>query len=228
MMKNCYKYLTLLGLFLFSVLAVSRNASADTVIADSANMLTANEIQELQNYCDTILKLHDTSIYIVTSKKIGADDNYKDYMNQIVKDNNTPKNMVLLFVSTKEDTPFCQILGNGKAHNYMIQDRCDTIIKRMHSSLADKDYFSALKTFCQETQRYMNKTPKFDNFFFHPVPQLIFSLFLSIAIIFFMTRSPAGKTTTDNHLRLNCQHSKLLGEIDHFSHTTVSRVKKEI
>lgn len=228
MMKNYYKYLTILGLLLFSVLVASRNASAETVIADSANMLTADEIQELQNYCDTILKLHDTSVYIVTSKKIGADDDYKDYMSQIEKDNNTPKNMVLLFVSTKDNTPFCQILGHGKAKNYMTQDRCDTIIKRMQNSLADKDYFSALKIFCQETQRYLNKTPKFDNFFFHPVPQLIFSLFLSIAIIFFMARNTAGKTTADNHLRLNCQHPKLLGEIDHFSHTTVSRVKNDI
>lgn len=226
MMKNCCRYLTILGLFLFSILAVSRNASADTVIADSANTLTTDEIQELQNYCDTILKLHDTSVYIVTSKKIGADDDYKDYMNQIKNNSDTPENMVLLFVSTKDKTPFCQILGNGKAKTYMTQDRCDTIIKRMQGNLTDKDYYSAFKTFCQESQRYMSKTPKFDNFFFHPVPQLIFSLFLSIMIIFFMARNTAGKTTADNHLRLNCQNPKLLGRIDHFSHTTVSRVKQ--
>jgi len=228
MMKNFCRFLTVLGLFLFSILAVSHNANANTVIADSANMLTADEIQELENYCDTILKLYDTSVYIVTSKKIGAGDNYKGYMSQIRNDSNTPENMVLLFISTKDDAPFCQVLGHGKAKNYMTQNRCSTIIKRMQGNLADKDYFSALKTFCQEVQRYMNKAPKFDNFLFHPVPQLVFSLFISIIIIFFMVGKTAGKTTAGNHPRLNAQYSKLLGQIDHFSHTTVSRVKKKV
>lgn len=228
MIKKHYKCLTFFGVLLFSILFFCQNASADTVITDSANMLTANEIQEIQNYCDTILKVYDTSVYIVTSEKIGAKDDYKSYMEQIGNNDNSPENMVLLFISTKEDTPFCHILGYGKASHYMAPDRCNTIIGHMQGNLTDKEYFSALKTFCQEVQRYMNKSPKFDNVFFHPVPQLICSLFLGMLIIFLISKNTAGKATADKSLNLNCQSSQLLGRIDHFSHISVSRVKKDM
>lgn len=225
MIKHSFRYFTVLLFCLLSIFTINRHASAGTVITDSANTLTAGEIAELQNYGDTIFKLHDTSIYIVTSKKIGAKDDYQGYLKQIKNSSNTPKNMVLLFVSTKSDTPFCHIMSNGKAGKYMTQSRCNTIIGHMKGSLKDKDYFSAAKTFCQETQRYMNKPPKFDNFLFHPVPQLIFCLLLSSVIIFTIVRNTAGKPSTAARTEWNCVHSELLGQKDHFSHTVVSRVK---
>lgn len=225
MIKHNFRYFIVLAFCLFSILTINRHASAGTVITDSANTLTADEIAEIHNYCDTIFKLHETSVYIVTSKKIGANDDYKSYLNQIKNNNRTPKNMVLLFVSTKSGTPFCQIMSHGKAGNYMTQSRCNTIIRHMQGNLEDKDYFSAAKTFCQETQRYMNKPPKFDNFFFHPVPQLIFGLFLSSVIIFAIVRNTAGKPSTAARTEWNCGHSKLFGRMDHFSHTVISRVK---
>lgn len=115
MIKHNFRYFIVLVFCLFSILTVTRHASADTVITDSANTLTADEIAEIRNYCDTIFKLHETSVYIVTSKKIGASDDYKGYLNQIKNNNSTPKNMVLLFVSTKSGTPFCHIISHGKA-----------------------------------------------------------------------------------------------------------------
>lgn len=225
MIKHC-KYFVLFGFFLLFSFSFNSRAFAATLIADSANMLTTEEAEELKTYCNTILKQYNTSVYIVTSNTIGQQDDFEGYMEQIGNAKDAPQNMVLLFVSTKPNGHVYQIFGYGRAENYLTTRRCDKVMDHMQKDLSNKEYFSALQTFCEEVQRYLGRDPKFDSLFFQPIPQLIFALFLSALIIFVMVRNTAGRNTTTVNTYIDQEHSMLLGRMDHFTHMTVSRVKK--
>lgn len=216
----------LLALVLFFVFLGSQKADAATVITDGANMLTAKESEQIRSQCESILTQYDTSIYIVTSDKIGKQDDFEGYMEKIGNADDAPENMILLFVSTKKDGRVYQIFGYGKAEVFMTHDRCNKVMDRMQGDLKDGEYFSALETFCKETRSYMGRDPKFDSLIFQALPQLIVSLLLSILIIFLMVRSSTGRNTTTVQTYIDQNHSRLLGRIDHFTHMTVSRVKK--
>lgn len=215
-----------LGILLLATLAPRQYASAATVITDGANMLTTEEAEQIRTYCDSILDQYDTSIYIVTSNKIGRQDDFEGYMEQIGNASDAPEDMVLLFISTKKNGHVYQIFGYGKAETYMTYDRCNKVMDRMQNDLTDKNYFSALESFCMEVRSYMGKDPKFDSFIFQAIPQFIFSLLLSVLIIFLMVRNTAGKNTTTAQTYIDANHSHLLGRMEHFTHMTVSRIKK--
>lgn len=215
-----------IGLFVLSVLFSGQKASAATVITDSANLLTAKEAEQIRSQCEYILTQYDTSIYIVTSDKIGGQDDFEGYMEKIGNAADAPENMILLFISTKKNGHVYQIFGYGKAETFMTHDRCNKVMDRMQGDLKEKEYFSALETFCKEVRSYMGRDPKFDNIIFQALPQLIFSLLLSTLIIFFMVRNTSGRNTTTVQTYIDQENSRLLGRIDHFTHMTVSRVKK--
>lgn len=226
MIKNCIKHVFLFGLLLLMTLASCQFASAQSVIADNAKILTSEESEDIMEYCKTIDKLYDTSIYIVTSDQIGMQDDFEGYMEGIGSAADAPKNLVLLFVSVKEGGHVYQIFGYGKAETFMNADRCNSVMDLMHSDLKNKRYFNALKTFCEEVQRYMSKDPRFDSIVFHPLAHLIFALLVSAIIIFCMVKNTAGRNTTTVATYIDRNRSRLLGRIDHFTHMTVKRVKK--
>ena len=224
----CHKLRTIIlsAFCLLVLLFCSQKASAATVITDSANMLTAEEAERVRVQCDSILTDYDTSIYIVTSDKIGGQDDFEGYMEQIGNASDAPENMILLFISTKKGGHVYQIFGYGKAETFMTHDRCNKVMDRMQSDLKNKKYFSALEKFCMEVRSYMGRDPKFDSFIFQALPQLIFSLLLSVFIIFLMARDTSGRNTTTVQNYIDPENSRLLGRMDHFTHMTVSRVKK--
>lgn len=220
------KHLCLIVLILLFTLSFGRYASAATVITDLANLLTAEETEQIRTYCDSILQRYETSVYIVTSDKIGSQNDFEGYMEQIGNADDAPEDMVLLFVSTKKNGHVYQIFGYGKAETYMTYDRCNKVMDRMQNDLKNKEYFSALETFCMQVLFYLDRHPRFDSFIFQAVPQLIFSLILSIVIVLLMAGNIAGKSTVSARNYIDNGHSRLLGHIDHFTHMTVHRVKK--
>lgn len=225
MIRHC-KYFFMLGLLLLLTLTFGKQASAKTVISDSASMLTSGETETLRKYCDNILEQYDTSIYIVTSDTIGMNDNFEGYMEQIGNAADAPEDMVLLFVSIKEGGRVYQIFGYGKAETYLTHERCNKIMDHMQKDLSNKEYLSALTTFCEETQRYLGCHPRFDSFIFLALPQFGISLLLSILVIFLMLHSSTGRNSTTVNNYIDNSHSRLLGHIDHFTHMSVSRVKR--
>lgn len=227
-MINTYKIKNyiLTGLLFLVFLCFGRSAEAATVITDGAGMLTAKEAEQIRSQCESILTQYDTSIYIVTSNKIGSQDDFEGYMEKIGNAADAPEDMILLFISTKENGHVYQIFGYGRAETFMNHNRCNKVMDRMQGDLKEKEYYSALGTFCKEVRSYMGRDPKFDNIIFQAFPQLIFSLLLSSIIIFCMVRNTSGRNTTTVKTYIDQENSRLLGRMDHFTHMTVSRVKK--
>lgn len=225
MIKNVSKHIFLPGLLFLLIFAFGQTACAKSVIADNAKILTGAESEELLEYCNTIDRLYDTSIYIITSDTIGMQDDFTGYMERIGSADDSPENLVLLFVSVKKDGHVYQIFGYGKAEYFINSNRCNKIMDLMQNDLSKQDYFYALKTFCEKVQRYLGKDPRFDSLIYHPVVHLIIALILSSIIILCMVWNSAGKNTTTVSTYIDNNHSHLLGHIDHFTHMTVKRVK---
>lgn len=225
MIKNASKYIFLPVLFFLLMFSFGQTACAKSVVSDTAKILTGEESEELLEYCNTIDRLYDTSIYIVTSDTIGMNDDFTGYMERIGSAEDAPENLVLLFVSVKENGHVYQIFGYGKAEHFMDNSRCNKVMDLMQNDLSNAEYFNALKTFCEEVQRYMGKDPRFDSFLYHPLFHLAAALLLSIIIIFCMVRNSTGRNTTTVSTYIDKNHSRLLGRIDHFTHMTVKRVK---
>ena len=219
-------YLFLPAILLFSCLFTGQYASAKTVISDNAHILTAEETKLIQSSCDSILEHHNTSVYILTSDSIGKNDDYKGYMEQIGNDSKSPENLVLLFVSTKKNGRVYQIYGYGTAETQMNHERCNKVMDHMQGNLTKGNYYEALNIFCNEVDTYLGRNPKLDSFLFQSIPQLIFSLVISLLIILPMVRKTAGKNTTTVRNYIDEKHSHLLGRIDHFQYMNVHRVKK--
>lgn len=226
MIKNTMRHIFLFGLVLLITLAFSHSASAQSVIADNAKILTSEETENIMEYCKSIDKLYNTSMYIITSDQIGMHDDFEGYMEGIGNAADAPENMVLLFISVKEGGHVYQIFGYGKAETFMNDDRCNAVMDFMYNDLKNKQYYDAIKTFCEEVQRYLGKDPRFDSIVFHPIAHLVFALLLSGIIIFCMVRNSTGRNTTTVATYIDRNRSRLLGRIDHFTHMTVKRVKK--
>lgn len=224
--KKAAIYLFLPVILLFSCLFAGQYASAKTVISDNAHMLTAEETELIQSSCNSILERHNTSIYILTSDSIGKNDDYEEYMEQIGNDSKSPENLVLLFISTKEKERIYQIYGYGTAETQLNHERCNKVMDHMQRNLKKGNYYEALNIFCNEVDTYLGRNPKLDSFLFQSIPQLIFSLVISLLIILPMIRKTAGKNTTTVRTYIDEKHSRLLGRIDHFRYMNVHRVKK--
>jgi len=226
LLKKAVRHLLLSFFLLFSCLFMKQYACAKTIISDNAHILTAEEVEQVHSSCDSILEHHNTSVYILTSDSIGANDNYEEYMEQVGNDSKSPKNLVLLFISTKKKGRVYQIYGYGTAETRLNHDRCNKVMDRMQRNMKNGNYYEALNTFCNEVDIYLGRDPKLDSFLFRSIPQLIFSLAISLFIILPMVRRTAGKNTTTARTYIDANHSRLLGRIDHFRYMNVHRVKK--
>lgn len=226
MIRKFLQRFSMIGFFILMTLTFGHSASAETIIADGAGLLTTDETNQIQSSCDTILERFQTSVYIVTSSEIGKDDDYKKYMESVAQNEASPKNLILLFISTKKGKEVCQIYGYGNAKNMLDKDRCNAIRDDMNNDLSDGDYYAALDIFCDKAQEYMGKNPLLDSIIFSAIPQLIFCLILACGIVYLMIRDNSGKKPTVANPYIDSNHSMLLGKIDHFTHKTVIRAKK--
>lgn len=225
MMKNYFKIFSLL-VVLFLPLLFVHPASAKTVIADGAALFSSEEINTIEASCDSIEQRYATSVYIVTSDKIGENNNYESYMDSIGNDENAPKNLVLLFISMKENQRVYNIFGYGKAEKMLTNSRLNKILDAMYADIKGGAYYEAIDTFCDETMTYMGRNPMLDSFIFSSVVQLILCLLIACGIVIFLLRRGIGKNTTTVNTYLDNQNIKILGQIDHYTHMTMTRAKK--
>ena len=147
-------------------------------------------------------------------------------MEQVGNDSKAPENLVLLFISTKKDARVYQIYGYGTAKTQLTHKRCNKVMDHMQRNMKKGNYYEALNIFCNEVDTYMGRSPKLDSLFFQSIPQLIFSLLISLLIILPSVRKTAGRNTVAARNYIDEGHSRLLGRIDHFRYMNVHRVKK--
>lgn len=221
--RKCFHLLLFFILFA-TFFYTGNSAQAENLVSDSAGLLSSEEKSQIQTLCDQIQTLYDTSVFIITSDKMGKSDDYETYMEKQRNKQEATQNLIVLFISTKENQHVYQIHGYGFAEKMLTHDRLNAIMDDMQGDLSDGDYYEALRTFCNETLKYLEKDPRFDSIIFQSIPQLILAFIISAIIIFLLLYNRIGKNTTTAFTYLLPENSKILGHMEHFSHMTVTRV----
>lgn len=223
MIKNKKHYWGIFPIFLFCCLFFASHCSAKTTISDGSQLLTTEETENLTTACNTITQQYDISIYIITTKKFGQNDDYASYIKKIGNSESAPKNLVILLVGTKKNDTIYQVTSYGKAKKYLTASRCRKLESNLKQRVAGGDYFDAFYDFCNDVSTALGHSPRSDAFPFRPIPQLLFSMLIAAGILFLMLRKNNSDKTVTANTYIDKKSSHLLGHLDHFLDVTVSR-----
>lgn len=199
-------------------------ASAKTMISDSAGLLSTEEASQIETSCDLILQQHDTSVFVITTDKLGKSDDYQNYLENQLEKASSEENLVILFISIKDGDGVCQIVCHGKIQDFLTEDRIDHMRNAVEGKVESGKYYQAIDDFCDNVTQGLVISPSLDGFIFQSLPQLIFSLILGCGTVFYFLRS-AKRKAVSGAPPSNQGHFRDLGHLDHFSHKEVDILK---
>lgn len=212
-------------LCLICVLFVSAaTASAQTMVSDSAGYLSTEEAYQIEDTCDKILQQYNTSVFIITTDKLGKSDDYTKYLDEQAEKVNGTENLVILFISTKEKDGICKVTCHGKIREQLTENRIEKMTAAVQSSVDSGKHYQAIDRFCDDVNQSLAIKPSLDGLIFQSVPQLLFSLLVGCGVIYYLLR-PAKKKVSDYSTYLDSSHPSDLGHLDHFSHKEVNILK---
>lgn len=210
---------------LFIALLISCTAvSAKTMISDSAGYLSREEAAQIENTCDDILQQYDTSVFIITTEKLGKSDDYKKYVKEQAKKVDSNANLVVLFISTKKKDSVCHVSCYGKIADSLTEKRMEKMAKAVERRVENENYYQAMRIFCNDIVKSLTIKPSLDGFIFQSIPQLIFSLLLGCGVVGYLLY-PGKKKHISLYTYLDKNHSRNMGRLEHFSHKEVNIIK---
>jgi len=199
-------------------------ASAKAVISDSAGLLSREEVSQIESDCDLILQRHDTSVFVITTDKLGKSDHYQEYLKNQLEKESSEDNLVILFISTKEKDGVCEIVCHGEITEFLTKKRLENMTDAVESKVESGKYYQAIDGFCADVTQGLAITPSLDGFIFQSLPQLIFALLLGGGSVCYMLYSRKRERASLD-IYLDKEHSRDLGHLDHFSHKEVNILK---
>ncbi len=205
-------------------LANAKIGAAKTMISDSAGLLSREEASRIESDCDLILQQHDTSVFVITTDKLGKSDDYQDYLKNQLDKAGSEENLVILFISVKDQDGVCQVVCHGKIQDFLTRDRMENMSNAVEGKVESGKYYQAIDGFCDDVTRGLVITPSLDGFIFQSLPQLILSLLLGCGTVFYFLRS-AKREKTSGDIHLPQGNFRDLGHLDHFSHKEVNILK---
>lgn len=223
--KYRIKYILIFFMAFIPFLSLYRTADARTIIQDDAGIIPESGEKELGNLCDKILKEYNTSVYIWTDNDISGSDDFGYMMEQFVAAG-ADKNVIILMIGMHPGDRIYEVQGYGTAQEMVNDKRCSKILDYMYDDMADGNYYSAIKTFCNQSYTYMGKPPRLDNIIFSPVFQLVICLIAGIVPVIIIAYNSGGRTAADSHTYLDRNNSRIIGSFDRYTHTTVKRTHK--
>lgn len=216
--------LTFISVVACILLVNADTASAKTMMSDSAGLLSREEASQIESDCDQILQQHDTSVFIITTDKLGKSDDYQKYLENQLEKAGSEENLVILFISTKDKDGVCEIVCHGKIQEFLTENRIENMTNAVEGKVESGKYYQAIDGFCDDVTQGLIITPSLDGFIFQSLPQLIFSLLLGIGTVFYFLHS-AKRENAERDTYLDQGHARDLGHLDHFSHKEVNILK---
>lgn len=195
---------------ILTLLFAKQNAGAETVISDTAQHLSTEDVYDVQNDCDTILERYNTSVYVILSKGNMTTDKYDTYIDKLTKNPDTPKDLILLYIAGKKGNVFVNISAFGTAQTQFTAKRQERIISKITNDVKNENYMSALNYFTDKTADYLDTKPVLDGFLYQSPVQLllciIFSSLLSYWLLFI--RNKGNTPTLSTYLVENRSNSQ--------------------
>lgn len=208
----------------FLCFTISQQAAAKdktTVIADGAGLLSTDDIAALTETCDDIAVRYSTSIYIISTDTMDRDDGYSDYLNTIITDKKSPKNLIVLFISTKAKDNFCVIRASGDAKKQITQKRCDNLARAVEKEIRNGDAYTAIDHCADTIVEYFQTKPFTDFILFHPILQVLLCLATAGITLCLAVANPLPKQSFRHLDYASDSHSEQLGHLDTLLRTAI-------
>lgn len=214
-------------------------------IYDDIDLLSEHEKNELELLFSSYVQKNklETFVYIID------DLDHKDaeeYLEDIWDENDygygSTDDYVLMLINMEPGNREIQIQGYGNAQYKIDSSRCDAIFESIKSDMSNGNYFSALKDFIKQVDRYWNttnsnsstqptqsqndNTSKVASTLKNTMIHLVISAILGGIIVGAMAISAGGRMTANQATYLDQEHSRLLARRDRYIRTTITKRAK--
>ena len=223
--------IVLLCLFVGGIVAQAQSTNQTQYIYDNADVLTAEEEEQLESLASTLSAERNTAFIILTVN--GTDGkSIQEYMGDFY-DNEAPGydkphgNTAMLTIDFQERDVF--LSGFKLAEEYLDDDRLETIRLDITSDLTDGYYYDAFSDFMYAAYEYMGYPPGEVNpnsMFFQWWFQLIVSVVIAAVVVFIMVSRSGGVVTVDGSTYIDQEQSGVVKRQDNYIRTTVTKDKK--
>ena len=223
--------MVLLCLVVGGIVAQAQSTNQTQYIYDNADVLTAEEEEQLEDLASTLSAERNTAFIIVTVN--GTDgrsiEQYRDdfYDEQAPGYDKSHGNTAMLTIDLQERD--VNLSGFKLAEEYLDSERLDMIRENITPDLTDGYYYAAFSSFLSEAHKYMGYAPGEFNpnsFFFQWWFQLAVSLFVAWFVLRKMISHSGGVVTVDGSTYIDDAQSGVVKRQDNYIRTTVTQVKR--
>lgn len=225
-------FVALFLIILCSFILYNSTAAANekTNVYDFANLLTEEEIGQLETMSEKLSEERETDFVILTTNDTAGKDVVK-YMQDFYDENalgydKSHGNTAILTIDMQNRE--VALVGFYKAKKYLDDKRLDLIRNKITPYLSDGDYFEASQLFIGLAYDYMGYRPGVnpENILFKWWFQLVAAVLVAGVVVTLMAYRSGGRVTVNDRTYIDNHTSKIIGRNDTYVRTTVTKVKK--
>ncbi|MEI3614423.1 TPM domain-containing protein [Pseudogracilibacillus sp. SO30301A] len=214
-------------IFLSTFLSIETQAeSSKQRVFDDANLLSDNEVKELEKLAAEFSDKRNTEFIIVTVEE--SEKNLQIYMDDFYDERygENDENVAMLGLNMKKRDVV--LSGYSDMHRKLDPDRLTIIREKITSSLSNGDYFNAFESFITLSAKYMQYREGVNpaNPLFNTWVQIGVAIAIAASIVWLMARSVEPKATTTSATYRDMDRTKILGKRDRYIRTTVTKRRK--
>ncbi|MBP2079884.1 TPM domain-containing protein [Oceanobacillus polygoni] len=221
---------TSLFIFIFSIPAVE--ASSKQYIYDSAELLSEEQVMELEDSIKEFGDKQETDFIIHTTNDTGG-KSIKTYMGDFYDEHafgyDQPKgNTILLTVSMDPSKREVYLAGFKKGEEYLDNERIELVLDKVTPHLSDKNFYQAFQQAISTSSDYMEYRPGVnpESLLLKTWFQLVVALAVGGIIVGIMVYNSGGRVTVTARTYFNENNTRVNSKRDMFVNKTVTKRRK--
>lgn len=231
-MRNLvYILLTVVSMFFVIPVHIEAVTENKTLIYDEANLLSADEYDELNALANQYSAKRETDIIIITSnnsENIDVVDMTENFYDEKAPGyNKNHGNAVILTLDMRNRDVY--LAGFYKAETYLDDGRLDKIRNKITPDLSEGNYAKAFNKYIKTSYKYMGFKPGVnpDNILFNIWFQLGAALAIGGIAVSMMAYNSGGRHTVNRGTYEDAKTSGIVDRHDQYVRTTVTKTKIE-
>lgn len=215
---------------LFLFIWLTPTAAEEQRIYDQAELLTNEQIQDLEAQASAYFEEWQTDFIIITTDGLDGKDLIV-YMDDFTDDlaeqfNRAEDNMAVLMMDM--ETKEINLAGYGRAEDLLDNSRLTNIRQQITPDLSDGNYYEAFQQFFVKSDEYLGIRAGVnpESIFFNTYVQLAAAIVLGLIIVFFMAYNSGGRVTTTGRTYMDQENTRIVSQRDRYLRKTVTRKRK--
>ena len=199
-------------------------------VYDFANLLNAEEIEQLEEKAEKYSKKRETDFIILTTNNTNGKD-IVEYMqdfydHEALGFDRAHGNTAIITIDMEHREVY--LAGFSKGEEYLDDYRLDLIRDKISPNLSSGDYYGGFNKFLKLGYKYMGMNPNVDpnNILFNIWFQIIVSLGIAGIIVGGMAYNSGGKVTVSQGTYMDFKNSKVVNRRDNYLRTSVTKTRR--